>query len=691
MPSNLNTFGTTKSTIIPNNESISSIPSYLTKNKQVFNKDIEAWKFNSDASNVDSVILAIGSGHLLASNNASYVIGLYSSFVLGRTGYNNRWDLNYQDNENFLVNYFDGNTYFKRFTIDYSNGNTKIRNVDLRNGNNPKCSAYYQLAFGISPESSFEDYSQYRHNFRTSHTGISQLNSENAIDLYLWDVNSDTPDEIGSKHVVRWNAIGNEELISGFRIDGGVNFPIVTSGDKTNEQTNFAIPGKGVIYYNTSTNTYRYSQNGGLFNDFGGGINGIADCLDLPCINKVSANAFDNAIDVGSWCGTGTLTLKALFLEKSDLAKTINLTGLNPADMYGLALPTPSSELAGVTFDILYVKSHNNSFNRLIVNYVYGGGFTGDTGSNLTGNTPLNVGGHVVIAGDTILVTNRSSGKTQYNGVYKVITPGSGSNGSWQYYGQSIIQWFDNMNVYVMNATGSPSWSSGTVYQLYDTTGIIDDTTTKTFRDASSDVENIFSNNNNKYDGMLALLTRNSFYWGNDSSRMFTCNLLITENTSTLSGLYSIQGVLLTDGMQVLVNRTINPELNGPYTVASGAWARNHLLVNQIVAWAWNKFNITQGIYTNTYWAMKPVSQATYTSSTPIHFTQHDDGSLLDSAIYDTNMTSLNLKLYTNDNVVKLTIKCVPSIDPITTYSVSYKWIIWNEVVVSDTTYVILP
>ena len=233
----------------------------------MFNRDIAAWKFNADASNVDSVILAIGSGHILTSSNVSYSIGLYSSFVLGRTGYNNRWDISYQNNENFLVSYFDGNTYFKRFTVDYSTGNAKVRNVDIRNGNNPNCNAYYQLAFGVSAESAYEDYSQYRHNLRTSHSGIAQLNSENAVDLYLWDINNDTPDEIGSKHVVRWNAIGNEELISGFRIDGGVSFTVVTPTDKTNEQTNFAIPGKGVIYYNKSTNTYRYSVNGGLFND----------------------------------------------------------------------------------------------------------------------------------------------------------------------------------------------------------------------------------------------------------------------------------------------------------------------------------------------------------------------------------------------------------------------------------------
>lgn len=274
MPSNLQEFGTNSSTIISNNESISSIPSYLTKSKQVFNRDIAAWKFNSDASNVDSVILALGSGHVLTSDNVSYSISLYSSFVLGKTGFNNRWDISYQTTENFLVSYFDGNSYFKRLTIDYSTGNAKVRNIDVRNGNNPKCNAYHQIAFGISAEASFEDYSMYRHNLRSSHTGISQLNSENAIDLYLWDLSNDTPDELGSRHVMRWNALGNEELISGFRIDGGVNFVINNDTDKASERTNFAIPGKGVIYYNNYTNTYRFSVNNGLFSDFGSGGGG---------------------------------------------------------------------------------------------------------------------------------------------------------------------------------------------------------------------------------------------------------------------------------------------------------------------------------------------------------------------------------------------------------------------------------
>lgn len=274
MPSNLQEFGTNPSTIINGNNSISKISTYLLKNKETFNKDIAAWKYNSDASNVDSVILAVGSGRLITSDNSSYKIGLYSSFVLGRTGYNNRWDIGYQDSENYLLSYFDGNSFFKRLTIDHYNGNVKVRNLDLRNGNNPNCDAFHQIAFGISGEASFEDYSKYRHNFRTSHTGLAQLNGNNAIDLYLWDASADTPDELGTKHVMRWSALGNEELISGFRIDGGVNFPINNDTDKTNEKNNFAIPGKGVIYYNTYTNTYRFSVNNGLFSDFGTGGGG---------------------------------------------------------------------------------------------------------------------------------------------------------------------------------------------------------------------------------------------------------------------------------------------------------------------------------------------------------------------------------------------------------------------------------
>lgn len=395
MPSNLQEFGNTPNTAINKSESISSIPSYLRKNKQVFNADIANYEYNSDASNVDSVILAMGEGHLLNSSNVSYKLGVYSSFVLGRKGYNNRWDASYQDSENFLLSYFDGSSYFKRLTIDYVTGNLKTRTIDLRGGNTPNCNAYSQLAFGASGESSFEDYSQYRHNFRTSHTAIADLNNENAIDIYLWDANNDTPDELGSRHVLRLNALGNEELISGFRIDGGLAVPVTTTQNKNDERDNYAIPGKGVLYYNTISNTFRFSQNGGLFKEIG-------DASASPIVNIPATQ-----IAIGNGA-TGLTSSSALTFSGGNLNVTggINATNLHLSSLFNGLVASSSGTLVQATFsDIPGISVAPNQV-------AYGAAGSGITSSgNLTFNgSALGLIGNQTITGQLTASGNVTGG-----------------------------------------------------------------------------------------------------------------------------------------------------------------------------------------------------------------------------------------------------------------------------------------
>lgn len=264
MPSKLSIFGN-----VPIQEtktkSIDSIPLYLRKYKEDASKEIAKWELNSEISNIDSSIIAMGSG-LPYDSGSSVFFNNFSNITLGKYGYENRWQLNYASTDDFIATYFDGNLFFKRFSIDYKSGVIKMRNSDLRNGNVLNCNAQYQLSFGYSKDASYEDYSLYRHNFRSSHSNDLTKNSENNIDLYMWDRNNDLPESIGSRHVMRWNALGNEELVSGFRIDGGVNYDI---SDLDAEKNNFAISGKGVIYYNNKTNKYRYSENGNIFKNLG--------------------------------------------------------------------------------------------------------------------------------------------------------------------------------------------------------------------------------------------------------------------------------------------------------------------------------------------------------------------------------------------------------------------------------------
>lgn len=284
MPTNLNPFGSVKSQKITALPSSDITPNYLQQFKSAHSREIANWIKNNNVSKVDAFLLAVGDGGSKSPIGASLQRNAFSSLILGQTGYENRWQVAYSagyansannsvvGTGNLSLTYFDGNIDFKRLTIDYANGNVKARNLDLRNGNIANCSKFHQIALGYSSESAFEDYSLYRHNIRTSHSNLVTSNSDNAIDFYVWDVTIDTPQQIGSRHAFRLNALGNEELISGFRIDGGVAYTAPTETVAgTDEKTKYAIAGKGVIYYNSVTKKYRFSEDGGFFKDFGSG------------------------------------------------------------------------------------------------------------------------------------------------------------------------------------------------------------------------------------------------------------------------------------------------------------------------------------------------------------------------------------------------------------------------------------
>lgn len=293
MPSNLNLFGSVNSEQYNSTPTLGSTPSWLKKYKEQSSKEIAEWLLNNKTSTIDALIVAMGDGSAKVAYGESTSLDVYSAILLGKNSHNNRWQFNFSTNENMIIAYFDGNTFFKRLSINYESGALSGRCMSLRNGNTPSCGAYYQLAFGYSNEAAYEDYSLYRHNIRTSHSNDSDFNYENALDLYLWDKTNDTPSELGSRHVVRWNALGNEELIEGFRIDGGVDVDISTSTAITNETTNYAVSNKGVIYYNSNVGKYRYSENGGKFKYFGSGSGDSLESISLSqCVpfNNITAN-----------------------------------------------------------------------------------------------------------------------------------------------------------------------------------------------------------------------------------------------------------------------------------------------------------------------------------------------------------------------------------------------------------------
>jgi hypothetical protein len=222
----------------------------------------------SGAFKAPSIIFASGDGTFFPKNTA-FQVDFYSANVLSRDGYNNSWITRYGTDESFGLSYYDGSTLFKSFNIDPASGKAKIRSVELRNGNLPKESGLVQLLLGYNESASTNETGNYRHNFRTRHSPTD--NSENAIDVFLWDKNNDSIGAVGSRRVLSLYGTGSLEIVCGTEIFGPVLISIETPSDKTAEQNLLAQDGKGVIYYNESKNRFRYSENGGPFKYFGSG------------------------------------------------------------------------------------------------------------------------------------------------------------------------------------------------------------------------------------------------------------------------------------------------------------------------------------------------------------------------------------------------------------------------------------
>lgn len=357
MPSNIQTLNELSSVQITNN-TIEKIPNYLKKFKEDNSKEIASWINNSKSSSVTEMILASGSGVSYKSNGTNQLFESYSSFILGKTGYQNRWQLNYVKDssvrdDDFILTYFDGINHFKRFSVEATTGTIKSRSADFRNGNEINCNADYQIALGYSDTAPFNDYSIYRHNFRSSHTVNPALNVENAVDLYLWDATNDKPEAIGSRHVLRWDASGNEELVSGFRIDGGVNFDISTDTTGTIEQGKYAISGKGVLYYNKNSNQYRYSENGSIFKPLGSGgsSGGATVAVETTFLNR----CYEYALPVATINPGDPTQFKAngygvaIYAHKRSRIKSISIATSSSSGILCVAIYKNNSDDAIVT------------------------------------------------------------------------------------------------------------------------------------------------------------------------------------------------------------------------------------------------------------------------------------------------------------------------------------------------------
>ena len=211
-----------------------------------------------------TVLIASGDG-TFGPKTSSYTFDFYSANILGRNSYNNSWIQTYEKSEKYSINYFDGETTFKRFSIENDSGKGLLRSLELRNGNIPFTNSNTQLTFGWASDSKINEISTLRHSIKTVHSSTNP--GENAIDLYIWDVAHDVPSTLGSRQIARFNGAGNFELIGGSHIDGGLYLDISTDILKLAEQTLLAVSNKGVLYYNNNSESYRFSVNGGPFND----------------------------------------------------------------------------------------------------------------------------------------------------------------------------------------------------------------------------------------------------------------------------------------------------------------------------------------------------------------------------------------------------------------------------------------
>ena len=138
MPSLINPVNTLSASKITS-DIISTIPSYLKKFKETSSTQIADWLSNSNTSAVDALILALGSGQSLLSLGVSNPLEIFSAVILGKTSYQNRWQMNYMSSEDLCISYFDGTNHFKRLSVAFDSGTIKSQSADFRNGNTPSC------------------------------------------------------------------------------------------------------------------------------------------------------------------------------------------------------------------------------------------------------------------------------------------------------------------------------------------------------------------------------------------------------------------------------------------------------------------------------------------------------------------------------------------------------------------------
>lgn len=274
-----------------------------------------------------SIIFASGDGTFFPKATA-YQVDFYSANVLARDGYTNSWITTYGKNESYNLSYYDGSTLFKSLSIDPASGKAKVRSLEVRNGNLPTEAGFVQFLLGYNESASTNDEGKYRHNFRTRHS--TEDNSENAIDVYLWDKDNDSAGAVGSKRVLSLYGTGSLEIVCGTEIFGPISIAIDTSADKLVEQNTLAQTGKGVIYYNEDKNKFRYSENGGPFKYFGSG-SGVSsnESVGLSACFPFSALGGDinspNAIGVYIFCEES--------VELAGISTVLANVGINTPDI----------------------------------------------------------------------------------------------------------------------------------------------------------------------------------------------------------------------------------------------------------------------------------------------------------------------------------------------------------------------
>ena len=538
MPSLINPVNTLSASKITS-DIISTIPSYLKKFKETSSTQIADWLSNSNTSAVDALILALGSGQSLLSLGVSNPLEIFSAVILGKTSYQNRWQMNYMSSEDLCISYFDGTNHFKRLSVAFDSGTIKSQSADFRNGNTPSCGANYQLAFGYSQESTYKDYSLYRHNFRTNHSNDAAFNYENSIDLYAWDLSQDAPESLGSRHVMRWNALGNEELISGFRIDGGVSFDTSTDSTGTIEQGLYAVPGKGVLYYNNKENQYRYSVNGGIFNALGGGSYNFGTLTNNYLLrygspNIVTTSAFFDDGYANVTIGYNITTpgnITSIYGSTINIASNIlnlgtssaNLSNLNIIanniqiidgnDVGGPILTYASSSgnltLSAISMSSLTLGTYLTNNKVYIVSPIFTVGAVGNPTTS-TFNGTINAGTNSITAGSLTLSGNASATQFISSNIF-INSTGLNNNG---------------------NTDGNISISTISVGTIYFNYG----STSHTFGISSSSINGTLT---------VGSLTANTSITstGALSAGSATINGTLANNVNTLSTTYSISSI----------------------------------------------------------------------------------------------------------------------------------------------------